>query len=332
MSHRLLIMLPILALALSLAGCLDDDDCECPACPEVTGPPEPTLDNIWPHADGTGWLYDLTVREYTTAGYGDDPPPLPTWAQIDSLLNEPAGVDLVSEDAGLYGLRFDGDLVTDTGVTGQDLVETIYADVWSEEGKAAAAPRPDPVALLVARARPDLRAALAARLGVDEAALLAALADKELTDMGSLYFLGAYAFAAEDDGYYGYGDLNTSHAWTYLEGPLEPGTTWSLQLVPDIADDIWLHGHVWSVEDMTVGGRAVDNAVAALYLVDLGLQTVTDEQGNIVGEFQAYMYGRTVFVPEVGPVACTERRLIGPDSILLPGDPVWLEAECEWAP
>lgn len=331
MTRRLLALILAAAVALPLAGCLDDDDCECPACPDVADPPAPTLDNIWPHADGTAWLYDLTVREYTSAGLGDDPPPLPTWAQIDSLLNEPVDAELDGEDVGLYGLEFDGDVVTDTGVTGQDLVETIYADIWSEDVKAAPA-RLDPVLALVARARPDLRPAIAARLGLDEAALAAALADKALDSMGALFFLGAYAFAAEDDGYYGYGDLNTEHAWTYLEGPLAGGATWTLQLVPDLADDIWLHGYIWSVEDVALGGRTWHHAVDVLYLVDMGLQMVTDESGNIIGEFQSYMYGHTVFAPEVGPVACIERRFIGPDGILQDGGPQWLESVCVRAP
>ena len=32
----------------------------------------------------------------------------------------------------------------------------------------------------------------------------------------------------------------------YLDGDLAVGTEFSMQLVPDLADDIWLYGRIWS--------------------------------------------------------------------------------------
>ena len=41
------------------------------------------------------------------------------------------------------------------------------------------------------------------------------------------------------------------------------------------------------------------------------------------------MYGATAFVPEVGPVACTERWLLPPDDVLMDPDAVeFVEYRC----
>jgi hypothetical protein len=307
-------------LLLAAAGC-NDDDCD----DGLTTPPadQPTMANIWPHADGNDWVYDLEFNVHAAQEAVDPVPPLPTMAELHTALGQPIATEQISSDPGLYRLTFEGNVTTDTGVTGQNLVERVYDVVW-EERKSASPAGDDDFLRTLARSRPDLRPAIAERLGLPAESL-----DKSLDEAGHLFFLGAYAFAAEDSGYFGYGDLNTQHAWVYLEGDLEVGSTFSLQLVPDLTDDVWLYGEIWSVGDREVGGVQYANVVECMYLVDMGIANVTDAYGNPEGEFRSYMYGVTLFVPELGPVACQERRIVAPDEVVAPGEGGIFEFLCE---
>ncbi|MEZ4388844.1 MAG: hypothetical protein R3D98_14970 [Candidatus Krumholzibacteriia bacterium] len=306
-------ILSILLAVLFLAACSDDD---CADCPEQPGDLEPTLDNIWPHADGTTWTYDLRYDVHEGPVPADEVPPLPTMAELHAALQAPVAEDLLSSDLGLYRLQFDGMVTTDTDITAQNLVETIYAPV-GDVRTVVAEPRDrqDRFLRLVARVRPDLRSLLAERFGFS-----APDAAKSLDEVGTIFFLGAYAFAAEDTGYYGYGDVSVDHTWTYIEGDLAPGTSWSLELLGG-GSDLWLYGQVWSVGDQEVAGATYANAVEYMYVVDLGIQEEVDEEGNLLGSIRSYMYGATVFVPGVGPVACQERHVFGGSADLQDDEP-----------
>lgn len=295
-------------LLLLLAGCNGDDCVDCPGDPP---PPQPTLANVWPHADGTGWIYDLDYSERLDPGIADPAAPLPSLQDLHDALDLPAGSQLVREDRGLYRLRFDGAVTTGSGVTAQRLTGTIY-DEADPDGFGGAGAEDGERALLrlVARVRPDLRPRILARLGEDARSL------KDLAGVDTPYFLGGYAFAFEDSGYYGYGDLNTSHSWVYLEGDLAVGAQFSLKLVPDLAADIWLYGQVWSIGDRTVGGVVWPNVLECMYAIDLGLSVLTDESGTAIGEFRSYIYGTTFFAPEFGPIAGRERRILAPQQIM----------------
>ncbi len=94
-----------------------------------------------------------------------------------------------------------------------------------------------------------------------------------------------------------------------------------MQLMPMITNDIWLYGRIWSRGGFTVGGRTFKNVVECMYVLDLGIQTLTDEQGNPLGNVRSYTYGTTHFAPEVGPVMGLERRRLAPDSTLQEGLP-----------
>ncbi len=295
-------------LLLVFAGCNDED---CPDCPGNAGDPLPTLANIWPHADGTGWIYDLEYRSFDGPEISPEPPPLPTMEELHDALQQPVGYDEVNLDEGLYRIRFEGTVTTESGVVGQDLVETFYSAVSGKVSTTSNARDFERRFLrALVRARADLRPAIAARLGeeLDGA--------KSLEDVRYPFFLGAYAFAYEDTGYYGYGDLDTAHAWTYLEGDLTVGSGFTLQLVPDLANDIWLYGRVWSVGDREIAGVTWPNALEAMYVVDFGIQIVTNEMGEEIGSFHSYFYGTTVFAPAVGPIACLERHVLIGDGIL----------------
>ena len=298
MTKRILILVAMTALLFLLPACNDDD--ECPTCPD-TGTPAPTMANIWPHADGTAWTFDGVYRESTVPtpvkDYGTEIPPMD---DLHAALGEPLPGVVTMEEDGLYRFAFDGETTTLSGATGQKVVETMFA-APPEDG-------PDPLLALIARARPDLRPALAARYGIGT---------KDFSEVpGSPYFLGGYCFSAEEEGYFGYGDVDQNHSWVYLEGDLSVGSEFSLQLVPALTDGVWLYGRVWSLGDRTVNGIDYENVLEVMYVIDLGESMVTDEQGNLLGTSHPYMYGNSFFVPEVGPVEGTERRVFPtPDPV-----------------
>jgi hypothetical protein len=286
----------IMAAAVLVAGCNDDDD--CPQCPADNLGPAPTLANIWPHADGAQWVYDLTFNQYAPVN-ADPTPPMPSLAELHAALQAPVPTDLVESSTALYRLQFDGEVTTESGVTAQNLVGTYFTEL----GEVRVVDSRRSLLLAIARARPDRRDAILARLGLraDQA--------KSLADAREPFFLGAYAFAFEDSGYFGYGDLDDHHSWVYLAGDLEVGSEFSLLLAPELIDDVWLYGKIWSVGDRIVDGVIWHDVVECLYAVDLGIVQATGEDGDLLGTARNYYYGTTLFVPAVGPIACDERHV-----------------------
>lgn len=308
---------PLAALALALllapvvlptAGC---DDTDCPQCPPVDPPtPDPTIANVWPHADGDTWIHDLQVR-----GYEGDPaevldpeepvPPLPDLETLYARLQAPVTRPPLGASAGLYRLSFDGEVTTDAGVTAQHLREELFDASWV---KRPLAPHPDRLRARILAARPDLRARRPA-------------AGKELGDeLQAPLLMGGYAFAAAADGLYGYGDLNDDYSWVYLESDLTVGHEFSMQLVPDLADDVWLHGRIWSVGDLTIGGRTHEKCVECFYAIDLGVVEATDEGGQVIGRWRPLILGVVHYAPTLGPVACEQMDIVLAD-VLQDADP-----------
>ncbi len=95
--------------------------------------------------------------------------------------------------------------------------------------------------------------------------------------------------------------------WTYLAGEIAPGETFSHQLVPEFADDIYLHGTVQAVDATVVTENGIyTNAVKVEYLIDYGISSWTDENGNLLGTAHAERWGHVHYVPGVGPVDLLE--------------------------
>lgn len=99
--------------------------------------------------------------------------------------------------------------------------------------------------------------------------------------------------------------------WLYLEDDLTVGASFTLQLLPEIVDDLFLHGTVASV-DATVATDAgtFTGAVRMEYLLDLGRQDVVDEgDGTLLGTVHGEIRGHVHYVPDVGPVDMYEEAL-----------------------
>jgi hypothetical protein len=95
--------------------------------------------------------------------------------------------------------------------------------------------------------------------------------------------------------------------WTYLEDDFTVGSEFVHQLVPEFAEDIFLHGTVTAIDAVieTPAGTFTD-AVEMTYLIDLGVGAVTDENGNLIGTVHGEVQGHVHYVPDVGPVELLE--------------------------
>ena len=305
---RKILLTIVLAAALFLVAACNDDD-ECVNCPG-TSAPYLTMANIWPHADGTAWTFDLEYRELKPNPEGAGKVgEVPSFEELHAALQEPMDGVVTDEGKGLFRFAFDGTLTTQSGVEAQRVLKTFSLDrpdSYSNTGRNTPTVS-DRTMAMIAQARPDLRPDLVARYGLDE---------KSLENAGPPFFLGGYAFAYEDSGYYGYGDLGQTHTWVYLEGDLTTGSEFEIQLFPGLVEDLWLRGRVWSVGRRTIGGRTYYNVLEYMYVLDFGEVYFRTAYGTSEGPFHPYYYGYSLFVPGLGPVAGIERRVLVPDDNL----------------
>lgn len=320
-----------LAALLLAPGCGEDEECTCPVCP--TAVPDPTLDNIWPNADGTAWTYALTERTWPFAFPGslyedeEDVPPAPTMDELVDLMSDHAIGDPVDTEEGTYRLRFDGEITTDSGVTAQNLVATVYSDTSAKSAGLA----DQPTAILLARillARPDLREKLASKVNVfagqdgpilqwfrelvrredprDVDRALKAISLKPL-------FLHGYAWEKTDEWIGGYGDIDKLLAWKYLEADLGVGHEFTHQLLPSFADDVFLHARILTHGTYRTEAGTFQKAVECLYLLDYGVWAAVGEgDPDPIGYQRLFDYATIVYAPTVGPIYSYERRWVQP--------------------
>jgi hypothetical protein len=289
--------------------------------PGMGGGPPASLRNIWPNEDGRAWTYRLDQK--TWAGGGEfriyptleEVPPSLTLDQVVSLLgNHPLGDNPVLEQAG-YRMRFAGLKTTLSGAVGQNL-ETEILDLTS----AATGTRRGAVASAgfwraLARARPDLADRIAA-LRPDLARTAAGTAAEEVSEP---LFLFGYAWEKTREHIGSYGDLNTILSWKYLEADLDPGHEFSIQLVPDLTDDVFLHVRVLRERTATTPLGDHPRSIDVLYLVDYGISEATDVDGNTIGYHRSNGYGVITYAPKVGPVRTYEREFFSVGEPLDPG-------------
>ena len=269
------------------------------------------LDALWPNEDGRRWDY-----RYAASACEPGPPllhptpdevlPAPDPEDVLALLGSrehgpsPLPVSFIG-DGGCqaitepYALRFDGMITTSSGVTAQNLKESM-AMVGPASGRLARDSWQKRFLAGLAQARPDLRAKLAAQ-GVGETAQVW---------FHLPVFLHGYAWEKTAAHVGTYGDVDQKLAWKFLEADLSPGSRFTHQLVPSLADDVFLYGYVvpknrqWKLK-----GFARD--VQVVYVLDYGVAVATDASGNVLGYLRGVSYGTVVYAPGVGPVLCAER-------------------------
>ena len=291
------------------------------------GGPPANLRNIWPNDDGREWTYRIDQRKWTAPDlriYSTraEVPPIPSLDDVVALLgNHPIGSNPVEESSG-YRLKFNGTKTTLSGATGQNLEATVFevggesARPLADAAKAATAVEASGFIRALVRARPDLREKFQRRW--PEAARIQAAPSGIATVYLPLFLFGN-AFEKTREYIGSYGDLNLDLAWKYLESDLRPGSEFSMQLIPDLADDVFLHVRVLNVGTVVTALGSFPRAIEVLYFVDYGVNEETDGLGNPIGFSGAFGYGTITYAPRVGPVASYERPLVDVGEPLHPG-------------
>ncbi|UCH83030.1 MAG: hypothetical protein JSW50_11230 [Candidatus Latescibacterota bacterium] len=332
----------ICAVLLLLAGCSDESD--CPTCPgdgkiEV---PDPSLQNIWPNADKTSWTYRQNHRVWegniTIYPTRDDIPnvPLPTWSEIFSLVEARTPVEPNTATRRIYRMQFDGVTTTTSGVTAQRLTDEVYIET-AQGLKRGAEKLGMPILTRLFTIRPDIwnriRQSKDPILGLgltsDPSGGATVLAHGENIWHGLLsnparilympYLLrgGAWEKTAEWIGLYD--DLSARLAWKFLAEDITVGSEFSYQLIPDFSDDTFLHGRVYRQTSVETEIGTFEKALDCLYILDFGISTVTDLQGEVVGYMRSFDYGRVIYAPTIGPVYSYERWGVEPGDPPTPG-------------
>lgn len=287
--------------------------------PGQPGGPPASLRNVWPNEDGRAWTYRLDQLAW-------DPVPPPVFATkqevppvtldlVAALLgNHPPGPNPVSEAAG-YRMQFLGTKTTQSGAVGQNLQTEILDVAMTSASPARLEQGGAPFWRSLARARPDLAPRIAARWP-DPVRLTSSTG---AMDVDPPLFLFGYAWEKTREYIGSYGDLNTLLAWKYLEADLEPGHEFTIQLVPDLADDVFLHVRVLSERTAATVLGDHPHSIDVLYLVDYGVSEQTDPDGNVTGYSHPFDYGTITYAPRVGPIATYERNLVYSGEPLHPG-------------
>lgn len=161
------------------------------------------------------------------------------------------------------------------------------------------------------RARPDLRVAIGERF---------ATANK--TEYWQPLFLHDGYFLKSSTSIQMWQDSWTHPTWTYLAGQPNVGASFTHQLLPEIVDDIFLHGTVVAIDAVvTTANGTYTNAVQVDYLIDMGINNFTDENGSVLGTIHGEITGHVSYVPTVGPVEMWQEHVpyvwadFGPNEI-----------------
>jgi hypothetical protein len=285
----------------------------CPDDPTASGDGNPntlTMSNCWPNDDGRYWTYAAMLRyikpqELIYAPVGQHVPDVTT-ELAKQLLGKSIAYEPGVPPEYQLGMKFEGRLATESGVEGQNLAETFFARSPSLGAINSSRFEQDFLERL-AQARPDLRARLAAA-GVKIAPQSGPFRPEGLTFLPP-NFIHGYVWVKGPSWIGTYGDADTILAWKFLESNVHPGHAFRHQLVPSLASDVWLLAEMdRRVQVEVPGGKMSNNAIEVVYVLDYGVSEATDNEGNPVGSYRTFDYGRVTYAPGVGPVVDLERR------------------------
>lgn len=232
---------------------------------------QPVLNDLWPNDDGTKWTFDFVG-----------------WDLGDPLRAFPVPVTWDGEAT----LTLAGTTET-AGGTAQNLVGWHTAAVPAKADLRLAALHRN-----VWRARPDLRPAIEAR---------AHKASSGSAEEWVPLLLHEGFFMKLADRIEMWQETWDHSTWTYLTDALGNGQTFVHQLVPELADDVFLHGTVEFNNSMvTTPAGTFPNAVKIAYEIDYGVSDLLDEQFERVGTVRSRTLGWVHYVPDVGPVDMQE--------------------------
>lgn len=293
-------------LAAAFAGCLGGGHSR-PTCPGGPGSCL-TLASLWPSDDGTAWNYSYAERIWTIpAEIYSDPgsvPPAPPLDEAYAALGRALAEHPDSSVDAVYRLQFQGRITTRSGAEGQHLVTQFV--LRDPAKRRPPMPDGDPLLSRLAEVRPDLRARIASLTGTSVGAQRPSTTPLET--WFAPFFLQGYCWARLEDRIGGYGDLSRRLSWIYLMADLEPGSTFRHPLVPELADDVFLHGRITRRLDAVTAAGTFRNCLECFYLVDFGPTRLTDESGHPYGYSRTVDVGTIAYAPGVGPVQSSEYR------------------------
>lgn len=286
-----------------------------------------SLESIWPNSDGDSWRFQYACRWWDDASdvpcwpTPEEVPDLPTMEEFEDLLrNQPTG-DVCSTEEGEYALEFAGDTTTRSGATAQNLRETLTLD---QGALALAAPSKAGAALLtrLCIARPDVAEKIRSKypsIEVDAYPPQGKMSGLEISSesyaaifMDPILVHG-YAWEKTRDWIGTYGDIDQALAWKFLESDLGTGHEFSFQLVPSLADDVYLHCKVLRTFTAHTRLGSFEDSIECLYVIDYGIHATMP---GVVGEAAEYTrtfdYGSVIYSPGIGPVYSYERALLYP--------------------
>ena len=287
-----------------------------PGCPEnPTGsggdvnPNSLTMSNCWPNDDGRYWNYEAFSRFTRPEQLIYSPPgqqvPEVTTELAKQLLRKPMLHVLGVPAKYHFGIQFRGRLTSDSGVEGQNLLESFAWPVSIRPSIASSRFGRDLLERL-AQARPDLRAHIAA-MGVVVAPKSNRLRPEGLVPMPS--FIHGNVWVKGTSWIGTYSDWDTILTWKFLESNVRPGHSFRHRLYPWLPEGPWLLCEVdRRVRVELPGGRTTSTAIEVIYVIDYGVSEATDETGSPVGSFRQFDYGRVTYAPGIGPVVDLERR------------------------
>ena len=228
------------------------------------------LSDLWPNGDGTKWTYEFTGWER-----GSDPLTISRTWNVEATLTL-AGTE---NTAGGIAQKLVGWHAAISGKPGPQM-NALLTNLW--------------------RARPDLRDAIRDYVSnhPNEVASSANWLPNLLHD--GLFM----KLPNKIEMWQASWDHST---WTYLTDALSVGQKFTHQLVPELADNVFLHGTVGAVDaTITTPAGTYANAVKVLYEIDYGVTDMTDETGTKFGTIQTLTLGHVYYVPHVGPVDSSE--------------------------
>ena len=234
----------------------------------------------WPHEDGRTWFYDQHAE----------------WPVV-TIDNKAL-------------LRFEGTTVAPGGVAAQVLTGSVAALPATPASAALAAEFPAAVKSPLLRrlwiARPDLRTGI-----LREAVVAAACPTDAIDGWEGILLSGGFAWVetASEIGAWRCDVVNTQ-SWRWLIADLRPGSWANLQLIPDLASDVFLRLVVFGLEDVTVPAGTFEDCLRVDYVVDYGTSECVDQQGNPLGTMRHETRGFVRYAPGVGPIESYEEFMV----------------------
>ncbi len=229
------------------------------------------LGALWPNDDGHTWTYEA----HSESRWPDS-------LDTDRLLR----------------MQFLGTAV----VPGGQSVQLLRGVVLSGPAAPVPAWSADPFLRTLHRARPDLRRAIEARAEGAGCVLVRS------PGFDGVLLSPEIAFRKTGDEIAGWRcDVADLRSWRFLVADLTPGNTFTLQLIPDLASDVVLRGTIGPLEDVSVPAGLFPDCLRVDYVVDYGLASCTDDEGNPLGTFRSETRGSVHYASGIGPMVTNEQ-------------------------